>query len=126
MRRDEVATFWMKIENEECFEDIAIYTVEVPVREHRRPEVSEAKQREIENLEKYGVFEEVEDEGQDVVDSRWVITRKEKSDGQKQKVKGRLVAKGFQEKESPQSDSPTMLRESMKMFFVWQQMKVLS
>ena len=32
-------------------------------------------------------------------------------------MKGRLVAKGFQEKESPQSDLPTMLRESMKMFF---------
>ena len=46
-----------------------------------------------------------------------MLTRKEKSDGQKQKVKGRLVAKGFQEKEVPQSDSPTMLRESMKMFF---------
>ena len=28
-----------------------------------------------------------------------------------------MVAKGFQEKEAPQSDSPTMLRESMKMFF---------
>ena len=69
-------------------------------------------------MEKYGVFEEVEDEGQETVGSRWVITRKEKADGQKQKVKGRLVAKGFQEKESPQSDSPTMLRESMKMFFL--------
>ena len=32
-------------------------------------------------------------------------------------MKGRLVAKGFQVKEAPQSDSPTMLRESMKMFF---------
>merc|ERR1711867_430173 len=62
-------------------------------------------------------FEEDEDEGQETVDSRWVITRKEKADGQKQKVKGRLVAKGFQEKKTPQSDSPTMLRESMKMFF---------
>ena len=30
---------------------------------------------------------------------------------------GRLVARGFQEKESPQSDSPTMLHESMKLFF---------
>jgi len=57
------------------------------------------------------------DEGQETIDSRWVITRKDKSDGQKQKVKGILVAKGFQEKEVPQSDSPTMLRESMKMFF---------
>ena len=52
-----------------------------------------------------------------MVDSRWVITRKEKSDGQKQNYKGRIVAKGFQEKEAPQSDSPTILRESMKMFF---------
>ena len=28
-----------------------------------------------------------------------------------------MVARGFQEKESPQSDSPTMLRESLKLFF---------
>ena len=69
-------------------------------------------------MEKYGVFEDVKDEGQETVYSRWVITRKEKADGQKQKVKGRLVAKCFQEKEAPQSDSPTMLRESMKMFFI--------
>ena len=42
-------------------------------------------------MEKYGVFEEVEDEGQEKEGSRWVITRKEKADGQKEKVKGRLV-----------------------------------
>ena len=35
----------------------------------------------------------------------------------KKNVKGRLVAKGFQETEAPQSDAPTMLRESMKLFF---------
>ena len=117
MRRDEISTFWMQVENSECFDEIVIYTVEVPVREHKLPEVIDAKQKEIENLEKYGVFEEIEDEGQETVYSRWVITRKEKSDGQKQKVKGRLVAKGFQEKEAPQSDWPTMLRVSIKMFF---------
>ena len=48
---------------------------------------------------------------------RWVVTQKEKSDGQKTQVKGRLVAKGFQEEESPQSDSPMMLRESLKLYF---------
>ena len=42
--------------------------------------------------------------------------RKEKAYGQKKNYKGRLVAKGFQEKEAPQSDSPIMLRESMKIF----------
>ena len=108
----------MKVENAECFDDVAIYTAEVPKKEHRRPEVIEAKEKEIENLEKYGVFEEVEHEGQETVGSRWKITRKEKADGQKQNYKGGLVAKGFQEKEAPQSDSPTMLRESMKLFFL--------
>jgi len=44
--------------------------------------------KKIENLEECGVFEDVENEGQETVDSRWVITRKEKADGQKQKVKG--------------------------------------
>ena len=46
-----------------------------------------------------------------------MITKKEKADGQKKKVKGRLVAKGFHEIGAPQSDAPTMLRESMKLFF---------
>ena len=73
----------MQIEHSECFDEMAIYTVEVPVREHKKPEVIEAKQKEIENLEKSDVFEKVEDEGQETVGSRWVITRKEKADGQK-------------------------------------------
>ena len=41
-RRDEISTFWMQVENSECFDDIAIYTVEVPVREHKLPEVIDA------------------------------------------------------------------------------------
>ena len=32
-------------------------------------------------------------------------------------MKGKIVAKGFQEGEKPQSDSPTLLRESLKMYF---------
>ena len=72
---------------------MTIYTVEVLVKEHKKPEVIEAKQREIENLEKYGVFEEIENEGQETVGSRWVLARKEKADDQKQNFKGRIVAK---------------------------------
>ena len=115
--REQISTFWLKVENTECFDDISIYIVEVPVREHKMPEVIEAKEKEIENLEKYGVFEEVQDLCQVAVGSRWVITKKDKADGQKKNVKGRLVAKRFQEIEAPQLDSPTMLRESMKLFF---------
>ena len=97
------------MENSECFDDVAIHT-EVPVREHKKPEVIESKAKEIENLEKYFAIEEVKYEGQKTVGSRWVITKKEKSDGQKQNFKGRLVVKGFQDMAVPQSYSPTMLR----------------
>ena len=64
MRKEEISTFWMQMENLECFDEMTIYTVEVPVKEHNKQEVIEAKQREIENLEKYEVFEEAEDVGQ--------------------------------------------------------------
>ena len=63
------------------------------------------------------MFEEVEDCGQERIGSRWVLTQKDKADGQKAQVKGRLVAKEFHEEESPQSDLPTLLRESLKLYF---------
>ena len=50
-----------------AFSDLAIYTVELPVSEHGRPEVKEAKETEVENLLNYDVFEEVEDKGQDTL-----------------------------------------------------------
>ena len=108
---DAVATYWMTAEHCENFESIAVYTVEIPAKEQNTPEVKEAKHKEIENLVKFDVFEEVDDCGQERIGSRWVVTQKEKADGQKSQVKGRIVAKGFQEGEKPQSDSLTLLRE---------------
>ena len=70
LERDQISTFWMKVENTECFDDVAVYTVEVPTKEHRKPEVIEAKEKDIETLEKYRVFEEVGDRGQETVGSR--------------------------------------------------------
>ena len=67
--------------------DMCVYTVELPTSEHWRPE--------IKNLQDYETFIEVKDEGQSRVGSRWVITEKEQHDGQKTKVKARLVARGF-------------------------------
>ena len=57
----------------------------------------------------------MKDEGQTRVGSRWVITEKEQHDGQKTKVKARLVAQGFQETLKPQSDSPMAAKESFKL-----------
>ena len=92
-----------------------IYVVEVPVREHGKAEVIEAKQKEIESLKMYETLEEVDDEGQETIGSRWIVIEKEKHDGKKQNYKARMVAKGFQEKDQPQLDSPTAAKESFKL-----------
>ena len=42
-------------------------------------------------------------------------TQKEKHKGQKTQFKARLVVRGFQEKDKPQSDSPTVVKESLKL-----------
>ena len=77
-----MATYWMTIEQKENFEDYAVYTVEIPTKEQNTPECNEAKHKEIENLVKFDVFEEVDDVGQERISSRWVVTQKEKADGQ--------------------------------------------
>ena len=47
--------------------------------------------------------------------SFWVVTAKEKHDGQKQQVKVRLVDQGFKEELKSQSDSPTGSKDSFKL-----------
>ena len=39
---------------------------------------------EIRNLKDYDTFTEVQDEGQERIGSRWIVTEKENHDGQKQ------------------------------------------
>ena len=117
VRKDAIATYLMTAKQCENFENYAVYTEEIPAKEQNTPEVNEAKHKEIENLVRFDVFEEVDDCGQERIGSRWVVTQKEKAARQKSQVKGRIVAKGFQEGEKPQSDSPTLLRESLKMYF---------
>ena len=66
---------------------------------------------EIEELQKFrdfDTYEEVADEGQPTVSTRWVITEKEG------KVKARLVAIGFEEKNLIQRDSPTASKGAMR------------
>ena len=117
LKTDCVAAYYCGIQQRECLdEEISVHVVEVPVKDHGKPEVIEAKAAEIKNLESFGTYEEVEDVGQNTIGSRWIITRKEAHDGQKKKCKGRIVARGFQKQEKPQSDSPTVLRASVKTF----------
>ena len=90
-----VGAKYLRLENSVSFIDSMIYTVELPVLEYKCPEVLEAKDREVRNHEDYNIFEEVVDDGQDTIVSQWVITQKDKQDGQKIEHKVRLVARGF-------------------------------
>ena len=67
---DNIGAKNLKVFNSVSFSDVAIYMVELPVSEHGRPEVKEAKMAEVNNLLDYDVFEEVEDKGQETISSR--------------------------------------------------------
>ena len=72
--------------------------------------VLEAKQLEIANFQKFGVYRRVKDENQAYVTSRWVIS--EKDDG---RIKARLVARGFEETNDLPKDSPTIAKEALRL-----------
>ncbi|GAB1607207.1 hypothetical protein Ahia01_001004000 [Argonauta hians] len=90
-------------------------------------EILEAKIKEIENLKSHNIFTEVQqaekgeeraigsiEKGEErAIGSRWVITEKFK-DGEKI-IKARLVAKGFQENSDLKKDSPTCLKENLRL-----------
>ena len=40
-----MSTFWLQMENTECYDDMAVYVVEVPAADHKKVEVVEAKER---------------------------------------------------------------------------------
>ena len=69
-------------------------------------------------MDNYGVFgDRVRmTPGMNVLGTRFVNTESEAQDGQKTKLKSRLVAQGFKEIEKAQSDSTTANRESLRLF----------
>ncbi len=74
-----------------------------------------AKQEEIKSWRDNHVFEEVKDEGQKCISTRWVCTYKETLKGFVPKA--RLVARGFEELEVSElkKDSPTCASESLRL-----------
>ena len=90
-------------------------------KEYRDPEVMNAMDKEIKNLEDMGTFLVVKDDPwTKKLDSTWVITRKEVTDGKGTgAVKARLCVRGDQEKDdnSIKKDSPTVDRATVKTLF---------
>ena len=75
-----------------------------------------AKEKESQNLIDNNVYTCVTDEGQNYVESRWVLTEKDDESGQKT-IKARLVAKGFQDESDVRTDSPTCDKSSVRLLF---------
>lgn len=73
-------------------------------------EIVKAQQTELEKLTEFDTYEEVQDNGQNALSTRWVITNKDS------KVKARLVVRGFEEATLAQSDSPTVGKGTMRIF----------
>ena len=83
----------------------------------RDPEMMEAQLIELEHWKKHDVYEEIERTHEDCITTQWVYSQKY-VDG-KRIVKARLVARGFQEKESGiRSDSPCTAKESVRLLLI--------
>ena len=72
-----------------------------------------AKEHELHEWQKRGVYNEVEDEGQNDITLRWVLKDKTMSDKRVIK-KARLCERGFQEEQNFRTDSPTCSKEGLR------------
>ena len=92
-----------------------------PIREEATVLITEssdhylAKMSEIDRWKDNEVFDVVENTGQRTIDTRWVVSNKVKDN--KQVIKCRLVAKGFQDpsKDEIRKDSPTASKNSLRL-----------
>ena len=70
---EDVSSFQLKVDNNEWYGNMAIHTVEIPAEDRNTAEVMEVKQKKMENLFRYDVFEKVDVIGQERIGSRWVM-----------------------------------------------------
>ena len=111
---------WQKVNNDiktenanktEEATETAFFTI-VPRAEHQTTADIDAKKQEMHNWKIFDVHEEVENNGQKAINTTWVITRR--TQGDSQKIKSRLVARGFEEETTTQVDAPTVLKSTLK------------
>jgi len=85
----------------------------IPVSRHGEPEVIAAKEAELENWKATEAVDTVDDTGQKLISTRWVVTEKEFAPGQF-KPKARLVVRGFEETNEVQVDAPTASKAALR------------
>ena len=78
-----------------------------------KEEVLKAKMKEIDSWKENDVYVEVDNTNQKCISGRWIVKPKV-IDGQ-QSMKARYVLRGFEEEEHFRTDSPTCLRETLRL-----------
>lgn len=96
---------WEKLDQQENH----VYMTIVPRKEHDSQECNAAKQVELEKLKQFGTYEEVKDNCQTRVSTRWILWYKGSE------VRARLVARGFEEETNSPRDSPTVGKSAVRM-----------
>ena len=96
---------WRKIQAED------VNIVKISKNKHT-DEYLDEKQEELQRLEDFGVYIEEGDKGQTCISTTWVLTNKEG------KKKARFVARGFEENEKLERDSPTVAKSTMRLMIV--------
>ena len=87
-----------------------VLSVTIPHNMQNNAQCIEAKQQELQKLKEFDVYEEVINTGQDCISTKWVVVQKG------QKIKARLVARGFEEDLCSAVDFPrfSLLRSDKK------------
>jgi len=86
----------------------------IPTKRHQELSVINAKNKELNLLKEFQVYTEVPHQQQNAISTTWVIT--EKHVNNISHTKARLVARGFEEDQNFQADSPTVERSTLRIF----------
>ena len=93
-----------------------VFVVMVPRYLHNDRPCIDAKEKELANWDEFNVYEEVPDVGQEYIGTSWMLVEKV-TDG-KLSVKARLCLRGDQEKGEFRTDSPTIHKSAVNVFFM--------
>ena len=86
-----------------------VFAVNIPKSQHDSAECLAAKADELSRLQQFFVYEEVPNNGQHCISTRWVIVQKG------ERVRARLTARGFEEDILSAVDSPTIGKNCVRM-----------
>lgn len=89
----------------------------VPKEDHNNADCLVAKQEELLKLKSFRTYEEVPNKHQETISTTWVLWMKGDA------VRARLVARGYEENCSAPTDSPTVSKSGLRIFFVVTNMK---